>query len=421
MIDKHEIFRTTLEYNLNEHCVEQKINNENSSFEITCSNVNDFNQVNEIILQEQISKDFNLNEGKIFRCHLLKENNQEKNRLIKNDYVLLIFHHSAIDEYSKYLFLKELTIAYQNGKLNSDENQLRYIDYSYYERQLDLNKAENFWEDLFSNYNFKQKLNLPYDEKKFNSISSGSFYFFEIDKSLTRQIFRYKQKTNINFFRLFLTTFYCYLFKLTQDTDISITGITPNRLNQQLNNIIGPFENFIIYRLVIDPNKSFFQLLTQVDQLCLDIKENCNYPYQKFIAYARKFSFSQYPFSQVSLRLFIDDDQWILDIDNNLILKKINLQNHQLFQRDNKLTPIELTLNVICNVQKQTIQFYFDYSNKLFKQEKIHLLTQRYQKILQHLFDVSSTFDLEDEPIYKLSIILPHEENLIHNINTRDN
>ena len=106
-----------------------------------------------------------------------KKNDKDKNRLNKNDYILLIFHHSAIDEYSKFLFIKELTNAYENEKLNSDGNQLRFIDYSYYERQLDLNKAEKFWEDLFLDYNFKQKLKLPYDDKIFNSISSWIILF----------------------------------------------------------------------------------------------------------------------------------------------------------------------------------------------------------------------------------------------------
>jgi len=423
VINKHEIFRTSLDYDLTEHCVQQTIhqaNDDNYSFQLTYLDVNDFSKVNEIIYKEQISKCFDLNKGKIFGCHLLKENENDKNRLKKNDYVLLIFHHSGIDEYSKFLFLKELKFSYENKKLNSDENQLKFIDYSYYERQLDLNKSENFWENLFSDYNFKQKLNLPYDNKTFNSISTGSFYSFEIDKSLIRQIFRYKQKKNLNFFRLFLSTFYCYLFKLTQDTDICITGITPNRYQNQLNHIIGPFENFIIYRLKIDPNKSFFHLITQVDQLCSNIKQNSFYPYQKLITYARKFSSIQYPFSQVALRVFIDDDQWILDIDNNLILNKIDLTNHQLFKRDNKLTPIELTLNIICNIDKQIIQFYFDYSNKLFKQETIQIFAQRFQKILKHLFDVSSNFDLEEEPIYKLSIILSDEERIIHKLNTNN-
>ncbi len=424
VIDKHEIFRTSLEYDPDEHGVKQTINkpkDDNYSFELTCLDVNDFDKVNDIIYKEQISNSFDLNKGKIFRCHLLQGNDKDKNRLIKNDYVLLIFHHSGLDEHSKYLFLKEIKFAYENGNLKSDENQLRYIDYSYYERQLNLSKSEAFWEDLFSNYNFKQKINLPYDDKKFNSISSGSFYSFYIEKSLTRQIFRYKNKTNINLFRLFLSTFYCYLFKLTKDTDISITGITPNRYNDQLKNIIGPFENLVIYRLELDPHKSFYHLITQVEQLCLDIKDNSNYPYQKLIAYARKFSSIQYPFSQVSLRVFIDDDQWVVDIDNNLILNKVLLTDHQLFKRNDKLTPIELTLNVICNIEKQTIQFYFDYSNKLFQQETIQTFAQRFQKILKHLFDVSSNFDLEEEPIYKLSIILPHEETLIQNLNPNPN
>jgi non-ribosomal peptide synthetase component F len=282
---------------------------------------------------------------------------------------------------------------------------------------MDLNKSENFWEDLFLDYNFKQKLNLPYDDKLFNSISTGSFYSFNIDKSLTRQIFRYKNKMNITLFRLFLSTFYVYLFKLTQDKDICITGTTTNRFREELNNIIGPVENLIVYRFEIDPNKSFNQFIKQIEELCLKVKENGFYPYQNLISYARKFSSIQFPFSQVSLRVHIDDDQWILDIDNNLILKQISLNDHQLFKGDNKLTPIELTLNVKCFLEKQIIQFYFEYSNKLFEEKTIQLLAERFQKILKHLFDVSSNFDLDEEPIYKVSIILSDEERLINKLN----
>ena len=419
----HEIFRTSVDYDGTDHCVKQTINKsdgDNYSYELTCLDVNDLKKVDELIYKEQITKSFDLNSGKIFRCHLLQKNDKDKNRLSKNDYVLLIFHHSAIDEYSKFLFLKELTKAYENQKLNSDANQLRFIDYSHYERQLDLNKAENFWEDMFLDYNFKQKLKLPYDDKVFNSISSGSFYSFGIDKSLTRQIFRYKTRHNITLFRLFLSTFYVYLFKLTQDTDICITGTTTNRYKEQLNNIIGPLENIIVYRFVIDPNKSFNQFAKQIEELCISVKEHGNYPYQKFIANARKFSSIQFPFSQVALKVHIDDDQWVLDVDNNLILKQISLTDHKQFKRDNKLTPVELTLNVKCSLEKQIIEFYFDYSNKLFEEKTIQLLADRYKKILKHLFDVNSTFDLDEEQIYKLSIILSEEETLIHGLDARD-
>lgn len=418
VLSKHEIFRTSYMYDSVAHCIKQEINSlkdqEDNWFELSYF---DQSKLDQIILEEQTKKSLDLNEGKIFRCRALKQKQDNPNRLSKDDCILFIFHHSAIDEYSKYLFFKDLTYAYQNEKVLTEENQLRVIDYAFYEGQLDLLKCKSFWEDYFSDYNFKEKLNMPYDDKKFNSISSGSFYLFEIDSSLTRQIFRYKKKSNLNFFRLFLSTYFCYLFKLTQETDIAITGITPNRYRKELNSVIGPLENLVVYRLVLEPTKSFHYLNTKVDQLCLDVKENSLYPYQQLIAYARKHSSIQYPFSQVSLRVFIDDEQWSLDVDNNLLLNKINLYDHGSFRRDNKLTPIELTLNVICNLEKQTIQFYFDYSNRLFEDEKIQVLAQRYEKILKHLFDVSSNFDLEDEPICKLSIILPHEETLIHSIN----
>ncbi|CAF5015789.1 unnamed protein product [Rotaria sp. Silwood1] len=420
LLDKHEIFRTSLDYDADQHCLQQTINhtsNDLYSYELTYVDINDIEKVSNIIYNEQISKYFDLNKGKIFRCHLLKENAQDKNHLVKNDYILLIYHHSAIDQYSIYLFLKELTEAYKNGKLNKDDKyQLRYIDYSQYERQFNLTNCEEFWQDLFSDYNFNSRLKIPYDHT-LNNISTGSYYSFNIDKSLIRQIFRYKNKININLFRIFLTTFYIYLFKLTQQTDLSITGYTPNRFRDELNHIIGPLENIIIYRFELDPHQSFNKLIKQIDKLCSNIKENAFYPYQQLVAYARKFSSLQYPFSQVSVRLNIEDDQWNLDPNNNLFLKQIYLTNHQLFPRDNKLTPIDLTLNIIANLEKQTLSFYFDYSNKLFEQETIQTLALRYEKLLKHLFDVSSNFDLDDEPIYKLAIILPHEERLMHNIN----
>ncbi|CAF1308929.1 unnamed protein product, partial [Rotaria sordida] len=268
LLDKHEIFQTSLDYNADEHSLQQTINqnsNDLYSYELTYVDVNDIEKVNNIIYNEQISKHFDLNKGKMFRCHLLKGNAQDKNHLIKNDYILLIYHHSGIDQYSKYLFIKELTNAYLNGKLNNDDKyDLKYIDYSQYEHEIDLTNCEEFWQDLFSDYNFNHRLKIPYDNK-LDNISTGSYYSFDIDKSLTRQIFRYKNKININLFRIFLTTFYVYLFKLTQDTDISITGFTPNRIRNELNHIIGPFENLIIYRHELDPHQSFNELIKKID------------------------------------------------------------------------------------------------------------------------------------------------------------
>jgi hypothetical protein len=46
---------------------------------------NDLSKTDQIIYKEQITKYFDLNEGKIFRCHVLKQNQEDKNRLIKDD------------------------------------------------------------------------------------------------------------------------------------------------------------------------------------------------------------------------------------------------------------------------------------------------------------------------------------------------
>ncbi|CAF3119912.1 unnamed protein product, partial [Rotaria sp. Silwood2] len=100
------------------------------------------------------------------------------------------------------------------------------------------------------------------------------------------------------------------------------------------------------YYFELDPHQSFNKLIKQIDLLCTNIKTNSYYPYQQLISYVRKFTDEQYPFNQIAIRLIIDDEHWTLDPSNNLILKQIYLTNHQLFPRSNKLTPINLTLNI---------------------------------------------------------------------------
>ncbi|CAF4836576.1 unnamed protein product, partial [Rotaria sp. Silwood2] len=120
LLNKHEIFRTSIDYDINDNYLKQTINssiNDLYSYELTYFDVNDLEKLNLIIYNEQITKYFDLNKGKIFRCHLLKQNKEDKNKLIKNDYILLIYHHSALDDYSIYLFLKELTELYKNNLL----------------------------------------------------------------------------------------------------------------------------------------------------------------------------------------------------------------------------------------------------------------------------------------------------------------
>ncbi|CAF4600495.1 unnamed protein product, partial [Didymodactylos carnosus] len=57
----------------------------------------------------------------------------------------------------------------------------------------------------------------------------------------------------------------------------------------------------------------------------------------------------------------------------------------------------------------------FEYSTDLFQRSTIETICQRFQVLLKQLF--TSSFDLEKQPVYELSILLPDELKLIHDIN----
>ncbi|CAF1541834.1 unnamed protein product, partial [Didymodactylos carnosus] len=428
VINKHQIFRTSLNYDTTQYCLKQSINpsqDDSWSYQFTRSHLDDNEKIDELVFNEETSnKYFNLDQGRLFRCHLIKQTETVNNNdiLNENDLVLLSFHHSAIDEHSRYLFLRDLKLAYTSGQLNIDDNELQYIDYSQHERQMDMTELKEFWKKMLTDFPFEHHLKLPYDHY-LTKIGSGSSFPFQVDKSMIRQIFRYKQKRNVTMFRLFLSCYYVFLFKLINETDLCVNGLTPNRYRSELGNIIGPFENMLPYRFQLNPHQSFNEVVKQVEQLCQDIKENDRLPFQDIIALYRSAAVRsssssssasmKLPFMQTLLRVDIEDDVWHLDDEKNTVLNKLSPPTEGTYIRTTNITPIDLTLKVKYNLNNKTLGFSFEYADNLFEDKTIELLSKRFQQLLKHLFDVSSTFDLDEQPVYELSIILSDEQRLI--------
>ncbi|CAF4438278.1 unnamed protein product, partial [Adineta steineri] len=85
--------------------------------------------------------------------------------LIANSDVLLIaFHHAAFDRASSSIFFNDLCLAYNtNAVLIEDNDSLQYIDYSIYERLIDMTTSREFWYLQLEGYNLEYPLPLPVD------------------------------------------------------------------------------------------------------------------------------------------------------------------------------------------------------------------------------------------------------------------
>jgi NRPS condensation-like uncharacterized protein len=110
-------------------------------FNLQESLIQNNDELNEILLDEEINcNHFNLVQDQVLRCHFIHHQFDRKKKVL-----LLNFHHTVFDEISEFLFLNGLCEVYSKGKFKDSHEEIpNYIDYSLWERKLDLLKSISF-------------------------------------------------------------------------------------------------------------------------------------------------------------------------------------------------------------------------------------------------------------------------------------
>ncbi|CAF1585374.1 unnamed protein product, partial [Didymodactylos carnosus] len=134
-----------------------------------------------------------------------------------------------------------LTHAYLNQKL--DDLSLQYLDYSIYEVSVVSSEEIEFWKRQLNGYE-QHYLPLPYDRAdQLYEIRSGrgSSISFTLTQDLFENIMKHIESTKTTLFHLFLTVYYIYLFKMTQEKVFCVAKNTGVYLQEVALNQIGEF------------------------------------------------------------------------------------------------------------------------------------------------------------------------------------
>lgn len=138
IIIKHQALRTSLMFDKqNNQLIQQIMNfnqNNNNLFPTIESIFKTDAQLKNIIFDEQRNtKLFNLNQGLVFRCHLVYYKQIPSNDLLtEKDVLIFNFHHAMFDSASIDVFLHDLNQFFTTGQLTFDDNaNLRYLDCKY--------------------------------------------------------------------------------------------------------------------------------------------------------------------------------------------------------------------------------------------------------------------------------------------------
>ena len=392
LFERHESLRTYFEIR-NDNIVQKIAPNINLKLEVKRST-----STNTEYLLKQFIKPFNLAKAPLFCATLVLQPNDTATLLIN-------MHHSISDGTSVSILLDELSKLYNDENL--PENEITYKDFCEWENThfttSEFRKSENYWLSKFNDE--LPVLNMPTTfSRPVNQNFDGDSIHFEIDKTLKNKITKICQELNITPYMFLLANYYILLYKYTNQDDIIIGNPVTGRELPELSNIVGMFVNSLPIRSNINSNLSFKTFVNQIKKICLDAFEHQDYPFDMLV--------NKLDTTRNTNRNPLFDTMFIYQ---NMGAPKLNFKGikTKYVEANTNISKFDFSLEIIPN--KNNFDLRFEYCTKLFDQEFIQNLGNRYIKIIKQITHDYST------KISNINILSEKEKNqILYDFNKTD-
>ncbi len=322
-------------------------------------------------LNQKAKQVFILEEGPLFRIHLLSMSNQET-------IVLMNVHHIVFDGSSLLILVKTLFDAYQAF---IDGKEPIYISLSATYR--DFVKEEQKLlqsEDGASRLLYWQRqlveplphLSLPTDQPRSLSRNyfEGRTYSQRLSSELSEQIKLFSEGRQTYLSTVFMGLFKVLLYKYTDQSDI-IVGMPVNGRNQErFNQVIGFLINMVPMRSYISSKESFVAFLNQLQKTIVNGMAH-NYP---FSALVRELNLSAVAGSAPVFQVAFVYQDFFEGIDGHKLPIRFVEGIHQEGE-------YEIVLEVI--EQKDNFALHWKYNPELFDENTIVRMVSHYTKLIE--------------------------------------
>jgi len=379
LIDRHEIFRTYLDME-HEEPHEKVVRNLSFKIErVNFSNLLHSEQQSKVFAFSQsiISIPFKLDKLPLIRAYILK--------LADDEHVLVMsIHQFLIDGSSMDIFYDELSIFYHNilsGAHNDEVSPLtiEYKDYAIWQNaQLtdkNLVKEIEFWKNNLKDA--PEKNNFPTDKSRPECFSyNGNVHTSFLSTKNLIKVNRFYKANNATLFMVLLAVYAVILQDRSKDRVLIIGAPTANRRFSDLEPLIGFFINLIPYKIEIEPEISFYQLMDHVKRISLEAYEHEDLPFIKlpdYLGIERRSAF--HPVFQVAFAMQpYGVEKLILD---NIVVKDLDYEE--------PIAKFDLTLNV--SLKKEGLELKFEYATDLFHHSTIDEISNSYRHILMQAIE----------------------------------
>jgi amino acid adenylation domain-containing protein len=241
----------------------------------------------DVAAQEMIAADirapFRLNEGPLFRVRMYA--------LGEEDHLLLIvIHHSIADGWSIGVLVREMCEAYgafaAGGVWGPDPLAYQYADFAVWQRH---NLTDERIHVLLDHWlrrlqGFPTVSTLPPDRPRPAAPSfPGAVEHLSADAALTDDVIRLARRENATVFMTLLAAFHCVLYRYSGQRDLVVGTPISGRTHLAFDRVIGFFVNTLALRAVIDPARSFADLLRSVRDEAVAAYAHQDIPFDRLV------------------------------------------------------------------------------------------------------------------------------------------
>ncbi|MBN2862729.1 MAG: amino acid adenylation domain-containing protein [Bacteroidales bacterium] len=283
-------------------------------------------------------------------------------------------HHIISDGTSMGILNREFMALYFGRPLL--ELRLQYKDYAAWQNELygsqQIKKAEEYWLDELRGEIPVLAIPTDFTRPPFQSFE-GENLVVTLKPELSRAINQLSIETGSTLFMIFLAIYNILLSRYSGQDDIIVGSPVAGRAHTDLENIIGMFLNTLVLRNYPKNNKSFLEFLGEVKENSLKAFEHQIYPFEDLVEKLDlRRDLSRNPLFDVMF-IMQNMDMGITDTADLAMTP---------YQFENKVSKVDMTLQVLENLEDKNITLILEYSTKLYLRETV-------EKILNHFINLT--------------------------------
>lgn len=298
--------------------------------------------------------------------------------------LLVTQHHICSDNWSNNVLMSEIGTLY-DAYLAGHEDPLpplpvQYIDYALWQHEFlgstVLAQQLPYWREALAGIPHVHNLPLDHPRPKHQSYR-GKLHTTRIDASVLDGVNRLSQQNGATLFMTMQAAFSVFLGRYSGETDIVLGFSVANRMQKELEGLIGFFVNPLVQRSDLSGNPTFVDFLARTKRNLLKIYANAHVPFESLLTELMPpRSMSYEPIIQIKL-IYLDQSQ----VQGGRGAARADQEN--VIYADMHVPYSKYDLTLYFSVADDTLVLNWEYATDLFEPETIHRMAENFETLLR--------------------------------------